>query len=295
MQTWTARRPSPIAERFWSLAETANRGATGPKDKPVGAVRHMLDILSALQGSRSDTSMTRGFLAELLAREVAGDFSYSAPERYEGRDSGERALVYSVAVLLFEGLTGRHPFAAADGARRLSQPTAEELGRIVAAAREVPPALRGLLTRAMRSDPEERFASVAALRVELEWFVVAEEEEGAFVLPPERDSARAPVYTQVPAVVVEPEMTSLSIALPPRRAAELELETAVVPRMTLEELTAPPPPRSIKLVSLKLQLPRISEPRRRARSAVVLLALTLGLGLASAGLTALVLLLAQRR
>jgi len=286
MQTWSDRRPSRIAERFWSLAEVAERGAPVDRSRPVGVVRHILDILSALQGGPGGidgAASMRALLSELRSREAAGDLSYTAPERLEGLDSGERALVFSIGVLLFEGLTGHHP-----------------LDQAPPSARVVPTALRGLLSRSMRPDPEDRYASIAALRAELEWFVVAEEEEGGFALPGDHGAEHATGYLAVPPVVVDDAETELITVLPSMRredhSGEIELETALVPRLSLEDLqpVRKRAPLAIPVVGIEIHLPRRSQPRKRRPRTLFLVGLTAGLALTSAAFTALALAIAQR-
>ena len=72
-------------------------------------------------------------------------------------------MVFSVGVLLFEELTGRHPFGQTT-ARRFARIKKGELGSGVQYFPEVPTELRSMLVQAMGPFPEERFASLAELR-----------------------------------------------------------------------------------------------------------------------------------
>jgi hypothetical protein len=283
MLSWISPRPS-LAERFWSLAEAAERSPTVDRSGPVGVVQHILDILAELEAGRSGEMVaptTRAFLAELAAREAAGDTAYVAPERLAGEPADEEALVYSVGVLLLEGLTGRHPLGSIDGPRRFGALAEHAMATLIARAPEIPPALRGVLGRATCADPRHRFPSVAALAAELEWFVVTE-QEGALGLVP-----RA---LPLPPVMVDPRALVPSGPSP----EEMELETALVPRLSFEELV-PLDPRPEP--SFAPPRPRRARPNRRRRRGELMrmLALAVLLTVGSAAFTAAALLLLGRR
>src|SRR5262249_30196645 len=110
------RPPGTLAERFWSIAKSAGpAGDDTTNPDPVAIVRHVLRILDALSaGEVGDgvSQSTVSFLALLRQQEAAGDMSYASPEQARGETLDERSLVFSVGVLMFEELTGRHPFGA---------------------------------------------------------------------------------------------------------------------------------------------------------------------------------------
>jgi hypothetical protein len=232
---------------------------------------------------------TRAFLADLVRRESVGDLSYTAPESEPGTPTDERALVYSVGVLLIEGLTGRHPLGAIEGPRRLGRISSDGIAAIVAQSPEIPAPLRGVLERATCADPRTRFPSVAVLRLELEWFMVTEQEAR---VPPPMPPRRAPEVT-VPAVVIAPH------ALVPSRprSVEMELETALVPRLSVDDLM----PRKTLIPKLRrpeplmIERPRRSRPRRnRRRELLRMAAIAIVLMCGSAALTAGAMYLLQR-
>jgi hypothetical protein len=164
------RHPGTLAERFWSLAHSAGEESTDPEPRSV--VRHVLKILDALQAGEvgdgvSQCSVT--FLALLRQHEAMGDMSYASPEQARGENLDERSLVFSVGVLLFEELTGRHPFGK-ETARRFARIKKGEMGSGVQYFPQVPTELRGVLVQAMGPFPEERFASLGEMRRALESF-----------------------------------------------------------------------------------------------------------------------------
>jgi CHASE2 domain-containing sensor protein len=87
---------------------------------------------------------------------------YMAPEQDLGGAVDGRADVFSLAVVLFECLTGRLPFRTSGWVSLDAEPT--RLDTLVAG---LPPALVDLLARALRRKPAGRIASAAALLEEL--------------------------------------------------------------------------------------------------------------------------------
>ena len=129
-------------------------------------VRHVLKILDALAAGEVGDGVSQcsiSFLALLRQHEAMGDLSYASPEQARGETLDERSLVFSVGVLLFEELTGRHPFGK-ETARRFARIKKGEMGSGVQYFPQVPTELRSVLVQAMGPFPEERFASLAELR-----------------------------------------------------------------------------------------------------------------------------------
>lgn len=183
-----------LAERFWSLARAMEHKG-GDRNDPVSIVRHVLRILDALdRGEQGDvvSVATVSFLKLLRQSEINGDLSYASPEQIRGEMVDERSLVFSVGVLLFERLTGRHPFGAEASGRRLSRISKVEFGSGVNYFPNVPGGLRHVLMRAMGPFPEERWASLRELRARLEQFIT---QESPAPYLPGASSSRAVTHT----------------------------------------------------------------------------------------------------
>lgn len=110
--------------------------------------------------------------------EVVGTPRYMSPEQHDGRRDAvdARTDVWSLGLLLFELLTGAHPFEVDD-----LSPTG--IARVVcdeepARLSRFDPRLRGdleiIVTRALARDPAERYGSVEALGRELERHLAGE-------------------------------------------------------------------------------------------------------------------------
>jgi hypothetical protein len=120
---------------------------------------------------------------------VIGTLNYMAPEQSAGLESGEAADLYSVALVLYEALSGVNPLrgAAARGSRRLLQ-----LPPLRRQRRDLPAPMAQAIDRALRPRIEER-GWLADLRQGLTGGVEQVGEEpgivtGAFERPPHEDA-----------------------------------------------------------------------------------------------------------
>src|SRR5207302_10021734 len=103
---------------------------------------------------------------------ILGTPSYMAPEQAEAHATGvgPRADVYALGALLYELLTGRPPFLAANPLDTLLQVVKQEpvpCRRLVA---QTPRDLETICLRCLEKSPARRFASAAQLAEELRRF-----------------------------------------------------------------------------------------------------------------------------
>ena len=174
------RPPGSLAERFWSIVKSTTPSSDETSPEPRDVVRHVLRILDALASGEVGDALSQStvsFLQLLRQQEQAGDLSYASPEQARGESLDERSLVFSVGVLLFEELTGRHPFGAMASGRRFARIQKCELGSGVQFFPQVPSQLRNVLMKAMGPFPEERYRSLKELREHLERFVEGRPDE----------------------------------------------------------------------------------------------------------------------
>jgi len=166
-----------LPERFWSLARGMEDSAEDDRDPdPAAVVKHVLAVMDAFERGETSTEdvsiRTLSFLKLLRQAELRGEISYAAPEQIRGETVDERSLVFSVGVLLFERLTGRHPFGSeGDRPRRMARMQKGEFGSGVNYFPTVPPGLRRILMRAMGPFPEERWDNLKDMREHLQDFV----------------------------------------------------------------------------------------------------------------------------
>ena len=114
-----------------------------------------------------DEDATALHVNHTTAGQVMGTMADMAPERLAGRPATVQSDIYSVGVVLYEGLTGTRPFAA---------PTPISMVHAIDQASPAPlqdccpgldPALVATVERAMARNPDDRFASAAAMSAAL--------------------------------------------------------------------------------------------------------------------------------
>jgi hypothetical protein len=108
------------------------------------------------------------------AGDVPGTLAYIAPERLAGREANGAADVWSVGVLLWESLAGRHPFSSfspLETAKRVQ----EGAPHLASLRPDLPRALTATVDRMLDPDPSRRpGAKDAAARLRMAWSEVGE-------------------------------------------------------------------------------------------------------------------------
>jgi serine/threonine protein kinase len=91
-----------------------------------------------------------------LTGTVLGSSDYISPEQAQGRTVEDRTDVYSLAIVLYELLTGELPFTGENFVAVAMRHINEEPPSVLDRRPDVPPRLVELLHRAMAKDPERR-------------------------------------------------------------------------------------------------------------------------------------------
>ena len=113
---------------------------------------------------------TAGHMTQITTEnEVLGTLAYIAPERLAGESAGEPAAdVYALAVVAFEGLTGRTPQSAATPAELLPKLLREPPPDVAEIQPGLSPLLGSALKQGLDPDPDRRQHTASALIRDLE-------------------------------------------------------------------------------------------------------------------------------
>jgi hypothetical protein len=98
---------------------------------------------------------------------IMGTLRYISPEQVRGR-ADHRSDIYSVGAVFYELLALRPPFTGDDPMHLLEQLRTEEPPPVDQLDPSIPPALAGIIGRALRKDPDERYGDLAEMRTALE-------------------------------------------------------------------------------------------------------------------------------
>jgi len=101
---------------------------------------------------------------------AARRFDYMSPEQAAGQETDHRTDLFNVGVLLYEMLTSRHPFSRSSEA---ATAVALSAGRAPPASQlnpDIPYQLEGILNRALRPSPGDRFQSATEFKDSLDHF-----------------------------------------------------------------------------------------------------------------------------
>jgi eukaryotic-like serine/threonine-protein kinase len=116
--------------------------------------------IALLEGERHST--WRGFSSPI------GTPDYMAPERLLGARGDRRSDIYAVGVVLYELLCGRTPFEEQDGFALITRHISHDPPSIMQFNAMLSPALATVVMRAIRRDPQKRYASIEDLLYDLQ-------------------------------------------------------------------------------------------------------------------------------
>jgi|GEM_PF-2041255 len=138
-------------------------------------------ITNSLRGSSSEKSLIKTKLMDFgLARSmqmmsltkmeaIVGTLAYMSPEQAIGKDIDQRSDIYSLGVVMYEGLTGEFPFSGEHEVAVLQSIIANKQLRPIHELRpDIMPELENLVLKMLQYNPAERFQSAQELNQALE-------------------------------------------------------------------------------------------------------------------------------
>jgi dienelactone hydrolase len=176
------RGPVPLVQALQYSVETADalaaahaRGIVHRDLKPANimittAGVKVLDFGLAKRSDRAESqdAATVTIEAETSAGQVLGTVAYMSPEQAEGRPLDARSDIFSLGVVMYEMLCGQRPFRGGTTLALLASILREEPEALRSLRPETPAALERIVLRCLAKKPEDRYASAAELRGDLE-------------------------------------------------------------------------------------------------------------------------------
>lgn len=118
--------------------------------------------------------------------------AYMSPEQIRGEVVDQRTDIFSFGALLYEMLTGRHPFDAQSSLSRMSAILEADPPAFSSKTGPIPPKLKRAVCRALAKDPKDRLQSMSEVLAELRAVRDNELTERAPDPEPRRDSRLKP-------------------------------------------------------------------------------------------------------
>jgi serine/threonine-protein kinase len=137
--------------------------------------------------------------------QVVGTPGYTSPEQLVGRPADHRSDIYALGVVLYQSITGRHPFGASDTAGAAIAALTEDPPAPHTLRSDVPERVSRIALRAMARVPDARYQTALELRNDLLRAAAVLREATTGTLPaamPARRLRRAALVAGVIAVIV---------------------------------------------------------------------------------------------
>ena len=195
-----------------------------------------------------------------------GTISYMAPEQVEGKDADERSDIFSFGILLYEMLTGQLPFAGDHHAAIMYSILNESPRPLTDFRSDLPPAVIGIVNKALEKNPLSRYATAtdmtAELRRERDARASGPSQVHIPALAPKRSLPRYVVPTVIAAAIVVLILVfkPWSIQVSPTQEAEAVADRLAV--MYFDNIADPDDPKRYGEIASNLLIADLSESQR---------------------------------
>lgn len=150
-----------------ALASAHAKGITHRDLKPENVMRTRDGRIKILDFGLARIEPGPGGIAATLTAPVPGGIlgtpAYMSPEQIEGRPAGPAADVFAFGLLMYEWISGRHPFQAGSALATLARVLDSTPEPLTSVAPAVPAWVSSVIERCLRKTANERFGSAAEL------------------------------------------------------------------------------------------------------------------------------------
>lgn len=167
-----------VIEMLKALEYAHNRQVMrGGRTVPLNIVHRDISPANVLVSFHGEVKLTDFGIAkasvkalETMSGVIKGRFDYMSPEQARGDQVDQRADLYAVGVVLYELLTGRHPFRQKGEAATLDAIRKGIFELPSSVNPDVPPSLDQVVLRALAPDINERYQTAGQLKEALDRF-----------------------------------------------------------------------------------------------------------------------------
>jgi len=148
-----------MAQACEGLAYAHSMGVIHRDIKPANLMITNTGLLKVM-----DFGIARARGSQRLTRDgsIVGTLAYMAPEQLRGQEGDERSDIYSLAILLYEMLTGAPPFSADTDYDLMQAQINDKPERLSGRVKSLDPRAETALMTALSKKPEQRFPSMQA-------------------------------------------------------------------------------------------------------------------------------------